>query len=758
MGLFGSKKVTTVGTTVSRVIDDGALPNAIRTGVLQTYLGQPPQDLTQNILEHAISSIGVRAERMYTYAKDHYIHGLPSGSAHLAIQGRDETQAILDQIEGQSVLIDYYQYGPPNALHIGWIKLLAEHGWNPETNELPALSTSIGKTVYLEDMVIVVPSIAEMEPEAIAQWGRPPRAGKRPGRNYSAAIGNMLAHTPIHEDPQVSEEHILVKYCWQDIGYIGEGDNQTIGTVLHIDSFTISLSGYNEQADYAHAKYSVNGVVKYWIYRIGSGTYPILDTVHDQPVTTGSFFPFAYFRYEKKSEIEDTSTEAYKTSKKLVKYLGMDYDSVAEAIDENPDIANVEQAMLTLAIPANTEHALERRYLYQFFDNWFSASGAQFSSNTESAIQRHFSMNPDLTKNSIVIQDKRFKMALHNAGIYKKRVAGSIGDTGSYDSGITETNIAITYLVVVDDNGTTQEQVQTVPVKTHYYRYQNSEATYDEIQVVGLKMLYHVFGQYTVTADDDDDILLIPIDRSITEEFSIPEREILYSRGLHFVFNSVVVTSVKWYQTGFFQFVMIVVAVVITVVSMGSSVSTLAAAIASGSAAAIAAAAWILLQDILWGLVISYAFKLFAEVVGVRIALIIALVAVLYGGAVALQNGSVKGAPWAEELLTLGTGLAKGTQAYTEDLIGSLIGEANEFQKYMEEQTKLLDSANELLENNSLISPFIIYGESPDDYYNRTIHSGNIGVLGLDAISSYVDSALTLPKLHETIGNNLNDS
>ena len=42
--------------------------------------------------------------------------------------------------------------------------------------------------------------------------------------------------------------------------------------------------------------------------------------------------------------------------------------------------------------------------------------------------------------------------------------------------------------------------------------------------------------------------------------------------------------------------------------------------------------------------------------------------------------------------------------------------------------------------------------QSPTDYFNRTVHSGNIGVVAIDAVSSFVESSLTLPKLNDSLG------
>ena len=101
----------------------------------------------------------------------------------------------------------------------------------------------------------------------------------------------------------------------------------------------------------------------------------------------------------------------------------------------------------------------------------------------------------------------------------------------------------------------------------------------------------------------------------------------------------------------------------------------------------------------------------------------------------------------------MSTGLSS---AVIQANMSDLLGEQDQLNKYMDEQTKLLDKANELLENQTILSPFVIYGEKPEDFYNRTVHYGNIGTLGINAISSYVELALTLPKVNDTLGEPIN--
>ena len=81
-----------------------------------------------------------------------------------------------------------------------------------------------------------------------------------------------------------------------------------------------------------------------------------------------------------------------------------------------------------------------------------------------------------------------------------------------------------------------------------------------------------------------------------------------------------------------------------------------------------------------------------------------------------------------------------------------VIGLQEDYQELVTQQSTLLENAEKLLEQQTLLSPFLVFGESCSDYFNRTAHSGNIGVLGLDAITNYCDVALTLPKLSQTLG------
>jgi hypothetical protein len=100
-------------------------------------------------------------------------------------------------------------------------------------------------------------------------------------------------------------------------------------------------------------------------------------------------------------------------------------------------------------------------------------------------------------------------------------------------------------------------------------------------------------------------------------------------------------------------------------------------------------------------------------------------------------------------MLMLSTGLQRAVMV---ENYKDLLDESSNFREYADAKQESLDAANKLLETSTVLSPFVIFGEKPEDFYNRTIHFGNIGTLGITAISSYVDIALTLPKIYDTLG------
>lgn len=744
MGLFSSKYITTVGASVTRVIADDKLPNAVRTGTIKSLLRN--EDQADHILEELVSGLALKANRMYRYGETTYEHGLPSGEVLASNEGVPALEAVLTTIEGAPIVLEYGHFGPPNNLHIAWMKLISLYGYDQSTNQLGTLTASEGTPVYLHDMVIRIPAdtLALMESPATEQWGHAPSSGPSVTRPaWTADYRWMTKHRPI-EVPLGAGDPYAVAY-WTKASY-----TYTSGWVIPTTpvALTIDLDGYDDDADYFHAKYTVGGVTKYWMYKAGLGTYPSLDTFYDgDPLIVGEFFPFAHFRYGKVSTATNTTTDEYKTSKKLVKYLGLDFDEVADAIDENPDIGDVEQAMLILAVPATTSVEVEQRYLFEFFKKLFLTAPETYTSNA----MRILKSLGEPVSTSMIIQDKRFKFSLNNSGIIRQVVNGTLGPVGSHHSATTTTNVPYTAMVFSGGDGgsgTYEETIGTRAIKTFSYRKQITNFAYEEVQVLDLNMKYHMDSVYHVVGDGEQNLLLVPLDSIITRTYSLPDREQLYARGMQFVFTSRVVTKVKWYQQAWFGSFLKILGFVIAIFTGGASLTAFFSQMAAGGIAAATAILTALLEYVITSAIV----KLFVEAVGGDAALIFAMVFAVAAGVDAIRSGSVPGAPWAKDLLKLASSLTKGVENLVKDNFLDLQKEAAAFFDFMKEANEDLQAAQKLLEGNNRLDPLVLWGESPTDYFKRTVHSGNIGVLSLSAVSNYVSTSLKLPELHQTLG------
>lgn len=763
MGLFSSSYETSVSTAVSRLIEDKKLPNAVKSGLTAGIFSEDGQ-IVENILEYLTGSLGIRAERMYEYGGKTYAYGLPTGKLYSPADVEDVVTGLMSTRVGKPVEADYVKVGNFNLLHSAWVKLQDTYGYNAVTNELASLKTVYGTTVFLKDLVVIVKDItaAERADGSLELLGVAANAGptySRPARSFLYGNYYRLSQSPVQVNSGIAADFVrmTVEYRTDAVrtavidlptpAYVPEAD------YVHIGYSYDEVTGTRQNNDGETSTYVITPAKRgYWTYQIGSGTVPEIDALYSETyLDLGSFYPFAYYRFNKAPSDGNTASVGYKTSKKLAKLISLDYDDMVDGINTNPDVGDVEQAMMVMAVPATTVDPLERRYLFDFFKRTYFAAGGiglDVSTNAESIRLRRGVLRSKKSANaSFLIQDRRFKMALSFNSIHLDTKAGVIGAKGTYTSG--RSSWTTTKQVYVQGLGDNPGELRTINVSIpfHFYRKQITETVYEEVAVYNLSMVYYVYGGYNTVSDGTSPSLLVPIDRSITENYSIPDKELLYARSMHFVFNSRVVTKVKWYQQGIFQDLLKLAAIAIAIYSMGTSTAFSAAMIA-GTYAVIQ---YVVIQ-VLISIVISAIAKQFVKIVGAELAFLIAIALAFKGGFDALKAGSLAGAPFAKELLMLSSNLTSGINAVLKDSFTDLQKEMSAFLDVAKEQTELLKKTNDLLDGeNNFLSPFVIFGEKPNDFYQRCVHSGNIGIAGIDAVSNFCAVALTLPTLTETI-------
>ncbi len=756
MGIFSSSKEVIVDTSAVRVIEDDKLPDAIKTGGLISLM--TGNDLVKSVQDQVFLGLPSKVDAMYRYGRDTYTHGLPSGQFVSAGSGSPEIRQILADIHNvplSDIALDYTYIQSANFFHFAWMKLIQVYGYDPVTNELPVLSASAGFTVFLDDMVLQLPTgiIDTLSHESLVQWGTPANAGPSPARKFTQNIFGLRRPTRALPVPTGTTVQALVKYSWvEPAPQVNPFTGLSTRNTLRRFSDVITIDNFNEESTYIHAKYSVGPEIKYTVYDPSTGVYPSLDNIIIPPPTIGGqFFPFTYFRFNNTPESDNPTSQSYLTNKAMVKKLGLDYDAIEESVNTAENIEFVEQAIMILAVPADTDNEIEKRYLFDFF-----RTIPEFTIRSRTDIINsggHF-------YHSLVIQDKRFKFALEALEVRKRRAIGNIGPVGTYDLEVTSRLLDPTLGVSFDRSNRKE---------VHIYRYQVTPYLYEEISILDLQMEYFIYGRYTTTSFNDASIRLIPLDLSITDAYGLSDKEELYSRSLHHIFNTKQVIKIPWWQKGPFKVLLVVGTVVLIIVSIitlqieltSVFVSALLAnATIAGAYIAVALAATQLLA---LGIVLGFAFRGLVKLIGIEGSFIAALLLVI--AHVIAPNGisfsipstisAVPGAPFAQSFLQLGSGLLSSIGSVIEEKIAGLAKELEELNLLKAQADEDFSRANALLErSNHLISPFIIFGESPDEYYNRTIHSGNIGVLSIDAVSNFVDISLMLPELKDLTGGN----
>lgn len=766
MGLFSSSKKTTVGTSVVRAIPDDDITDRIPQSLLRALIAD--ESIVDHLLEGTLKGMNFKVREMLRYANDGYYYGTPNSKLLRSNANQDAVQAVIEAEVGRDVALVYLDLGPVNASHVAWQQLGEAYGYDRASNEIGSLSVDLGTTVWLKDFSVVYPQSTwdSADQGTLIAFGDPATHGytpERPGQKNSS-IGEYRQHTevtivtPVEGEPEPIR-HIDVTYIYRGTDGLVEG------------SLVIPLTAYDLEADYFQAlyRYSQGGQTRYgyWTYRNGAGVHSGLDALTDVDAKeAGVFFPFVVFRRNKEdlSAKSRSHTAEHQSTSKLMEKLGMDFTEIGASIHSNPDIDDVQQAVLQFAIPANSQHPLDKQYLFAYFDNLHAIKPSASESVTQQGVGYGRTTIIGVG-NAITLNDGGFRSTLSYASITKRKVVKKIGAVGEVENTSRTHNYMEGYRSYEHvDRGEMGYVSRTRLASIHYriYRKQVTANLCEELEVRNPQMRFSIYKDYDHVADYDDQALLIPLEQSLIKVIDYTDRDEFFQRAMHYVFNSRITVKVKWYESTFFVNLLKVAAIVITIYSLGTQAHLIASAAAVGTAAL----AWAVATVIVKMLVIRYATEMFVKEVGMEAAFAAAVIAAAVGAYSAFNDSGGLEFMTAEGLVNvssnvaadLGRGLSSAIQEYTQDLMGGLQDDWVDFQGDAESRMEMLDTAQGLLETNGLLDPVmftsmrpaVVFGETPDAFYQRTIHTGNIGTMVLDMPGAFVDQSLRLPDTHSS--------
>lgn len=746
MGLFSSKTKIKVNVTVSSIFQETDIPNSAANGTIKSIM--QGGDMTEFMMEELINSIGVRASTGWQWARDNYGIGLPKGNVKSYLTAELLVKQAIQANIGRTVTLDYYRMAPINSMHFGWQHCFNALGYNAATNELVALSTQTGKKCYLSDIVATYKKddydwmVESSDMGVLDQLGPAPTSGFTPSKpfNLLGGIGQYAKQPPYVVSSVASENYVTISYEFE----------QSPGTYV-TRGITVNIDGLEEIADYHQARYvDSTGKTGFFTYKQGYGTYPLVDDSFQLEYSgLGTYYPWTYYRIYGSPAKLRLPEQTIDQMGKWGSYLGVDYDNMYENVHKDDEVTDVEQVIMLFGCSPNGKSDAEKEYMFKHMDALHANALPQPGLVSGLAD----SMNAYTTSPSQYqrVRDSLFAMNFQFSGIYKVRRTGKVAVTGKYTSALKR--VAQNAQTFASQDGGGVSQGQSVPTQLAYvYQHQVTDTVYDEIAVYNLRMNYEVYSKKGFAAGPGDDTLLIPVDHGIVETMGIAAREALLCRSLRLMVNTVTKIKQPWYASGPFKILMLIVAVVITILSMGAAWQSIVAAAALGTTAL----AITVLTLIVEAFLISFAVKMFVKFVGPEIGLVAAIFAMAYGAYAANS-----GATWGESLIAVGNNMASVSNEAYADMAKDVMDDLNDYANWASGMFKDLDEKRDALGLDGQLAgldplmmtynvPQITLGESPTDFYARTVHSGNIGAACYDMVEYYHSSALTLPVLNQT--------
>ena len=690
MGLF-SKTVTTYASQAMSLIEDNPkfIPTTIRKAILSG------SDIMSSIQGALTNNIALSAKHYYTYGRDHYLYGLPTGTFVGYYVDVNAIHGVLESIEGVPVyLASATAASEPDGRFfiLPWLNSVS-YSW--EDNSF----------TYL-------------------------------GRECTFISAEVTA-----------DNTVTLTYQYETTTVDGA---PSLVTASHILSANVTFNSLYVLAIY----YLLDGAglptgdAKFFTYLVSSGAHPEI-TPTNTKAQEAPYYPVVPIRYNNTSL---SNMDGYSTAKKLLKKIGVNVDDVLAGVENNPDIKDIDYAFIILGFNMDTTSSYAVEYMHNYFS--FLADNSTYDKAAYTAWYDNFRdglVNNTPPMNRLVVSDVMYKSEIAYKYITKKVVSGVIGVVGTVDKEIIIRERERHY---VKNNGEYSfTSVFYSEDSSLFLRKQITGSSYEEIEVRGLTHTNIVNNKgriestlKEVVQDKDNNNFIVPLNSYIFDHtLSVTKRINLMYDCIQIIINSYETTKLKWYQTGFFQFVMLIITIVLTVYGLPELGYSLQAATTAEIVVTLA-------SQIAIAVAVQLAIKVAIKVLGIKgaFAAILAIVAAVAAYRFAGGSG-MKNMPWAKEMMQAVNTLPSTYNKVVGDMTKETLTELRAFQESARTQLEELQDKIDELTNQSTLDPLGIFAlvdyypnESIDDYYYRHCHMGNPGVLTLDAITDYVDNMLNI--------------
>jgi hypothetical protein len=710
MGLFSSKKKVYVSSVAYNLAgDEEDRVDFVKYTVLNSMMQN--QSVSDGVVNGILGGTGMKIKGVHRYARDEYTYGVPN--SNMQATGSVDAAVLIPVLEaanpGKSISLLTSYIAPADYEFFAEQYLAETYGYDRISGEFdsPPAGADVDATVSYDFNAGVVTFILMNADTSTVSFTHA-LTGFQSGRMY------------VHASYRTVEDLAPTDDTTTRPAEVGETDSVTTETLIttivdevhtKVTTTTITVVAGTATVQ-VHVEESIASRSLYYTYLLGSGVEPTLDALLSEESASVPYYPAIPLRVKGVDMCDEAhqSTELYQTSKKLLKRIGVKLDDLADKINENEDIDDVDFAFIVFGVPLVTQTPAGKRYLWDFFsyldgisavtqsqfDDWDSSPDKASTAPATNTLQIYDSENR-ANNYDVKIQWQYIKKSVLSGAIHS---AAKIGDVDTSMGGASQFGLE-------QSSGYTDMMVDS---SIFYLRKQIAENTYEVLEVSGLVWQNFIYDGKAVelTAheafnNEDEDVgtgFIIPLNRDIFRAMGGRWMTQLGAESTMLVFNCYQVVKQKWYQTGIFKVLLIVVAIVITVLFPPSGgifagvVSGLASIGVTGLLATIIAATVTVLGTmVVMNLLTPTLIKVFGEEWG-RVLAVVASIAA--GGAFNLNVTNLASIT-AKDLVLAVDAVSKLYSAYAQGRGVEIAADLTEAQKdYDTESERIEDLMREL--------------------------------------------------------------
>ena len=701
------------------------------------------RDLPDELLTSMFQGSGAKMVSAYNYARDHYTLALPSGNTGV--------RNILDTDLIASVIVK-------DVPHPDGVKIISAFSSDMdfEFAVLPFLLQYRGYNVVTKEITILPPGLPVPQPECI-EWSE---------------HGNTCLEWT---DPRI-------RVYLESVTDYGDGYYANINYGIFDTATQDLIDSYQEIVPYVYlnvvwgtpyifAQYNalsptgdVLPEILFWLYEAASEKYPEL-AGEIRNLAYDTYLPVVPIRYENHDLTQGKYRERdlYKTSKRLLDKLAIDIDLLAERLNENPDIDEMDHAYVMFGVNLQTQVPESLWYVGDFLSSLhvnMQSDEDDFldALNDSSAVSTPINYYSIGEGTSIIENGLNLSFIYDYIKIqYLPKVVGRIGEATKHFSKKRiywgDTHDSDPFGLLDYDQGVLRIDMQI------------TDTMVKRVTVYGwycTNLIYHKHSISTntmhVADDSDNNNFIVPVLFRLSQAIPLRRRNKLYNDATMLVINCYDKIKVKWYQKGIFKIVLVIAVIVIIAWSGQAWVAELATALAAG------AYSTILMQLALTaiaGIMMKFAFNMIVKELGTKWAMYAAIAFTVI--AIGLQlNGpstfSMLGTQMttSQGMLQVSSGLISSSNEFLAKEAEQYVDEYAAFTDAMDTRWEELEAAQDLLNNKGDVDPLLfaqtarlrmVPSEDPTEFYVRCLELPSYSTYGIhQEIPGFCDRKLFLEK------------